>query len=170
MGQNPPGLGNGCGVHLLAPHCCLHCSTLGQASSLHNNDWEIGDLSSLGPGMRSGPREEEALPSYWLNQVRGCNSGRHRSFAVVLTRAGSCLGEGSWPLHGHHMATAWTLLTYGVGTEFLRGRFLGLKAPKGCILYPRTSRRGLALTNVSHLWDWVNPHGARQGLWLLSTL
>lgn len=68
------------------------------------------------------------------------------------------------------MATAWPLLTHGVGTEFLKGPLLGLKVPKGCILHPCTPRLGLALTNVSHLWDGMNSHGSRQGLWLLFTL
>lgn len=63
--------------------------------------------------MRSRPREEEALPRHWLNQVRGCKSGRHCSSAMVLTRAGSCLGEGSWSLYGHSLTVEWALNSSG---------------------------------------------------------
>lgn len=108
------------------------------------------------------------LPRHWLNQVRGCNSGRHCSSAMVLTRTDSSPGEGSWSLYGYHTATAWPLPAHGVGTEFFRGPLLGLEVPMACILHPCVPRLGLALTNVSHLGDGTNSHGARQGLWLCS--
>lgn len=41
------------------------------------------------------------------------------------------------------LVTEWPLPACGMGTEFLRGPLLGLKVPKGCILYPGTPDWGL---------------------------
>lgn len=63
------------------------------------------------------------------------------------------------------MVTVWPLLTHGLALNSSGGPLLGLNS----VFYtPVSPDWGFALTNVSHLWDGMNSHGARQGLWLCS--
>lgn len=91
--------------------------------------------------MRSGPGEEEALPKHWLNRVRGCNSGSHRSSAALLTRAWF-LFQRTQPATAQPPLGPQERGTKTPPPHPSRAPLLGIEVPKGCIHTPLRPQTG----------------------------